>query len=359
MKLLTILGARPQFIKAGSISREILKSQRIKEVIVHTGQHYDSNMSDIFFDDLKIPKPDYFLGIGGKSHGAMTGQMIEKIEEITLREKPECILVYGDTNSTLAGAIVASKLHVKLAHIEAGLRSHNMQMPEEINRILTDRISNYLFCPTKKSKDNLVLEGFENFNCDIVLSGDVMKDGINFYREFAVKPKLKYEGEFILGTIHRAENTNNIKVLESIVEGLNIIHNQYSRVVVPIHPRTSKIIASNNINIDFEIINPVGYLEMIWLISNSRLVVTDSGGLQKEAFFLKKNCIVLRNETEWTELVDMKFNVLTGTESDVILETFNNFEFNKTFDNELFGRGNASEIIIKHLENNLCAEYSE
>ena len=191
MKILTILGARPQFIKAGSISREIAKYKEIEEIIVHTGQHYDANMSDIFFDEMQIPKPNYFLGIGGKSHGAMTGQMIEKIEEVALKEKPDWILVYGDTNSTLAGAIVSSKLHIKLAHIEAGLRSFNMKMPEEVNRILTDRISNILFCPTDTAIQNLKNEGFQNLDCKIVKSGDVMQDGAMFYKNLAVKPNIE------------------------------------------------------------------------------------------------------------------------------------------------------------------------
>jgi UDP-GlcNAc3NAcA epimerase len=204
MKILTILGARPQFIKAGSVSREIAKHKEIEEIIVHTGQHYDANMSDIFFQEMQIPKPDYFLGIGGNSHGAMTGQMIEKIEEVCLKEKPDWIMVYGDTNSTLAGAIVASKLHVKLAHIEAGLRSFNMNMPEEINRILTDRVSNVLFCPTDTAVQNLKNEGFDTFTCKVVKSGDVMQDGALFYKEFAKKPSCNIQDGFILCTIHRA-----------------------------------------------------------------------------------------------------------------------------------------------------------
>ena len=210
MKILTILGARPQFIKAGSVSREIAKHSELQEVIVHTGQHYDANMSDIFFDEMKIPKPDYFLGIGGKSHGAMTGQMIEKIEEVMLKENPDWVLVYGDTNSTLAGAIVASKLHIKLAHVEAGLRSFNMKMPEEVNRILTDRVSTILFCPTDTAIENLQKEGYDNLDCTIVKSGDVMQDGAIFYKDLAVKPSCNIEDNYVLSTIHRAENTDDI-----------------------------------------------------------------------------------------------------------------------------------------------------
>lgn len=351
MKILTIIGARPQFIKAGSVSREILNHETIKEVIVHTGQHYDTNMSDIFFDEMKIPKPDYFLGIGGKSHGAMTGQMIEKIEEVVLKENPDWIIVYGDTNSTLAGAIVASKLHIKLAHIEAGLRSFNMQMPEEINRILTDRVSTILFCPTITAIENLKKEGYSNFNCKVINSGDVMQDGAMFYKNFAIKPTCLIKNNYILSTIHRAENTNDINRLKSIIESLNEI-NKEKQIILPLHPRTKNIIIDNNIKIDFTIIDPVGYLEMVWLIDNCDLVLTDSGGLQKEAFFFKKPCITLRDETEWVELIENKFNVLVGAEKDKILHTYKNK--NKLFSNnysiDLYGEGNASKNIINALK---------
>ena len=241
MKILTILGARPQFIKAGSVSREILKHKEIKEIIVHTGQHYDANMSDIFFEEMQIPKPDYFLGIGGKSHGAMTGQMIEKIEEVCLKEKPDWIMVYGDTNSTLAGAIVASKLHIKLAHIEAGLRSFNMNMPEEVNRILTDRVSNILFCPTDTAVQNLKNEGYDKLDCKIVKSGDVMQDGAIFYKDLAVKPSFNIKENYILCTIHRAENTDDETRLRGIFEALNEIAKE-KKVILPLHPRTKKMV---------------------------------------------------------------------------------------------------------------------
>lgn len=238
MKILTILGARPQFIKAGSVSREISKHKEIEEIIIHTGQHYDANMSDIFFEEMQISRPNYFLGIGGKSHGAMTGQMIEKIEEVALKEKPDWMMVYGDTNSTLAGAIVASKLHIKLAHIEAGLRSFNMRMPEEINRILTDRVSSILFCPTDTAIQNLKNEGYENLQCEIVKSGDVMQDGANFYKSLAKKPNMEINKNFILCTIHRAENTDDEVRLKSIFEALNEIAKE-EQIVLPIHPVSS------------------------------------------------------------------------------------------------------------------------
>ncbi len=351
IKILTILGARPQFIKAGSISREIAKYKEIEEIIVHTGQHYDANMSDIFFDEMQIPKPDYFLGIGGKSHGAMTGQMIEKIEEVALSEKPDWIMVYGDTNSTLAGAIVASKLHIKLAHIEAGLRSFNMKMPEEVNRILTDRVSNILFCPTDTAIENLKNESYENLDCKIVKSGDVMQDGAIFYKNLAVKPSVEMKNNFILCTIHRAENTDDETRLKSIFEALEEIAKE-KQIILPLHPRTKKLIEHYSLNTNhLTLIDPVGYLEMIWLIDNCDFVMTDSGGLQKEAYFFEKQCITLRDETEWVELVECGANTLVRADKEKILEAYrNNSKFNiqnSTLD--LYGGGKASGNIVKEL----------
>ena len=351
MKILTILGARPQFIKAGSVSREILKYKEIKEIIVHTGQHYDANMSDIFFEEMQIPKPDYFLGIGGKSHGAMTGQMIEKIEEVCLKEKPDWIMVYGDTNSTLAGAIVASKLNIKLAHIEAGLRSFNMNMPEEINRILTDRVSSILFCPTDTAVQNLKNEGYDKLDCKIVKSGDVMQDGAMFYKNLAVKPSFDIKENYILCTIHRAENTNDENRLKSIFEALNAIAKE-KQIILPLHPRTRKIIIQLGINTDsLTIIDPVGYLEMIWLVDNCSLIMTDSGGLQKEAYFFEKPCITLRDETEWVELVECGVNILTGASMEKILETYkaNSFSDKEISKLKLYGDGKACSRIVKEL----------
>lgn len=349
MKIVTILGARPQFIKAGSVSREIAKHDSVKEIIVHTGQHYDANMSDIFFNEMKIPKPDYFLGIGGKSHGAMTGQMIEKIEEVCLKEKPDWIMVYGDTNSTLAGAIVASKLHIKLAHIEAGLRSFNMKMPEEVNRILTDRVSQILFCPTDTAVQNLINEGYDKLDCKIVKSGDVMQDGAMFYKNLAVKPSCEIEGDFVLCTVHRAENTDDDNRLRNIFEALQEIAKE-KQIILPLHPRTKKILQSLNLNIEnLTIIDPVGYLEMVWLIDNCSLVMTDSGGLQKEAYFFKKQCITLRDETEWVELVENGFNALTGANKEKILTVFHNISKFEKKNLDLYGGGKASENIIKTL----------
>ncbi|WP_457561871.1 non-hydrolyzing UDP-N-acetylglucosamine 2-epimerase [Caminibacter pacificus] len=350
MKILTIIGARPQFIKAGAVSREIAKHKDIKEVIVHTGQHYDSNMSDIFFEQMHIPKPDYYLGIGGKTHGAMTGQMIEKIEEVVFEEKPDVIMVYGDTNSTLAGAIVGSKLHIPIAHVEAGLRSFNMKMPEEINRILTDRVSKWLFCPTDTAVENLKKEGFDSFDCKIIKSGDVMQDAAMFYKEYAKKPQnVKIEDKFILSTIHRAENTDDENRLKNIFEALETIAEE-KQVILPLHPRTKKIIQNLGLKLkNITIIEPVGYLEMMWLLDNSDMVITDSGGLQKEAFFFKKPCITLRDETEWVELIENGFNVLAGADKNKILDIYKNFKFNDDFEIDLYGNGKASERIIKEL----------
>ncbi len=351
MKILTILGARPQFIKAGSVSREIAKHKEIQEIIVHTGQHYDANMSDVFFDEMKIPKPDYFLGIGGKSHGAMTGQMIEKIEEVALKEKPDWVMVYGDTNSTLAGAIVASKLHIKLAHVEAGLRSFNMKMPEEVNRILTDRVSNILFCPTDTAVQNLRNEGYDKLGCKIIKSGDVMQDGAIFYKKLAVKPNIDIKETFILCTIHRAENTDDTERLQSIFEALNKIAED-KQVILPLHPRTKKIIEKLKIDVkSLKVVDPVGYLEMVWLISNCSLIMTDSGGLQKEAYFFEKPCITLRDETEWVELVECGVNILVGANKEKILDAYDrNFFLDKeNSELNLYGNGEASKIIIEGL----------
>lgn len=354
IKILTILGARPQFIKAGSLSREITRHESIDEVIVHTGQHYDSNMSDIFFDEMKIPKPNYFLGIGGKSHGAMTGQMIESIEELVLNEKPDWIVVYGDTNSTLAGAIVASKLNIKLVHIEAGLRSFNMKMPEEVNRVVTDRLSHILFCPTDIAVNNLKNEGYDNFNCKVIKCGDVMHDGAIFYKDLAVKPNIDIYNEFILCTIHRAENTNCDTNIRNIFEALNEIAEE-RQVILPLHPRTKKKLSDLMLNIEnLTIIEPVGYLEMIWLIRNCSFVMTDSGGLQKEAYFFEKQCITLREETEWEELIEIGVNTLVGANKEKILKASrDNIIFNKENSKfNLYGDGKACKVIIQSIKEN-------
>lgn len=353
MKIVTVLGARPQFIKAGSVSREIQKHSGLTEIIVHTGQHYDENMSDVFFEEMRIPRPDYFLGIGGKSHGAMTGQMIEKIEEVLIKEKPDFVMVYGDTNSTLAGALAASKLHIPIAHVEAGLRSFNMKMPEEINRILTDRISSLLFCPTQIAIKNLENEGVQHWGSKVILSGDVMQDGALYYRQFARKPASVTQGkDFILCTIHRAENTDNMQRLSQIVSALNELHHRLAPVVLPLHPRSRKIIQSTHLPLSVQAIDPVGYLEMMWFLNHCSLVMTDSGGLQKEAYFFKKPCLTLRDETEWLELVEIGANTLVGADPRLILEKADHF-YGKTVTDEckLYGEGSASKKIVESLLN--------
>jgi UDP-GlcNAc3NAcA epimerase len=354
MKIITIVGARPQFIKAAALSREIQKHPGITEIIVHTGQHFDENMSEVFFREMQIPEPAYNLNINGKSHGAMTGQMMEGIEKILLDERPDWVLVYGDTNSTLAGALAAKKLHIKVAHVEAGLRSFNMRMPEEINRILTDRISDLLFCPTAQAITNLEREGFASMDTTIVQTGDIMLDAALFYKELpAARNILVTEGltsgKYILATIHRAENTDHTGNLTQIVEALNEI-NRTTPVLIPLHPRTRQILQQHNIGISFKTIDPVGYLDMIQLVSNAALIITDSGGLQKEASFFSKYCITTREETEWTELVEHGYNFITGANKELILERVSSL-LNKpyTAGANLYGNGDAAAGMCRAL----------
>jgi len=350
-KIVTVVGARPQFVKAAAVSRAISKTD-IKEIIVHTGQHFDSNMSNIFFEEMQIPTPDYNLEINGVGHGAMTGRMLEGIETVLEKEKPDCLLVYGDTNSTLAGALAAKKMDIPVAHIEAGLRSFNMKMPEEVNRILTDRISDFLFCPTQTAINNLNREGYENIDTNIILSGDVMQDAAIFYSAFSEEKSsvindLKLQKErFVLSTIHRQENTDNLDNLKDIISALNKINNSIP-VVLPLHPRTKNILEKNKIVANFTIIEPVGYFDMIELLKNCKLVMTDSGGLQKEAYFFKKHCITMRDQTEWVELIENGFNILTGANREKILKAFSEMSIKKSdFSINLYGGGNASEKII-------------
>jgi len=353
MKIITIIGARPQFIKAAAVSREIAKHKDIKEIIVHTGQHFDENMSKIFFDQMHIPKPDYNLEINSLTHGAMTGRMIEKIEEVLLIEKPDWVIIYGDTNSTIAGSLAAKKLHIKVAHIEAGLRSFNRNMPEEINRILTDKISDILFCPTDTAVKNLQFEGIgKNSLAKIIKCGDVMQDAAIFYSDIAKKPEIDIPKTFILATIHRAENTDSPDRLSSIFKALNTISNEIP-IIVPLHPRTKKIIA-NSLHIlqnsRLHLIDPVGYLEMIYLLQHCSLVMTDSGGLQKEAFFFKKPCVTLRDETEWVELVENGYNEIVGAkEHDIIFGYKKMIQIKLDYDKDLYGKGKASQKIISEL----------
>lgn len=346
MKILTVLGARPQFIKAAAFSRVIADYDELQEVIVHTGQHYDQNMSDIFFEEMGIPLPKYKLQTGGKMHGAMTGQQLEKIEEILLEEKPDLVLVYGDTNSTLAGALSAVKLHIPIAHIEAGLRSFNRKMPEEINRILTDQVSDYLFVPSLGAKDNLLHEGVgEN---KIFIVGDIMYDVSLYYKERMVKPNWFDSlnlNNFILCTIHRAENTDDELKLLNIFKGLG---SSNKNIILPLHPRTVNKIKEHNITVpnNIRIVDPVGYLEMVWLEVHSDLIVTDSGGVQKEAYFHGKYCITLREETEWVELVEHGFNKLVGYETKLIVDGINTSDSQKIESSGIYGDGKTAKKIL-------------
>lgn len=354
MKILTVVGARPQFIKAATISRVISEMENVQEVIVHTGQHFDTNMSDVFFEEMDIPKPDYHLAINGMGHGAMTGQMLEKIEELLLIEKPDWVLVYGDTNSTIAGALAASKLHIKVAHVEAGLRSFNMRMPEEQNRILTDRLSSVLFCPTDQAVINLEKEGYLNLDIDIQNVGDVMFDAASYYSRFSRgKSKVsKPSGDFVLVTCHRAENTDDPKRLENIVDSLNDLSKKVN-IVLPIHPRTKKRLKESNLKLNFPVISPVGYFDMVELLKNCIFVMTDSGGLQKEAYFFGKPCLTMREETEWVELINSGVNSLVGANKKTILESADDVMNTKiSFPEGLYGNADAANKIVDYLARN-------
>lgn len=324
-KIVTVVGARPQFIKAAAVSRVIRNECRaqLDETLVHTGQHYDENMSRVFFDELDIPRPKYNLGISGGHHGAMTGRMLESIENVLLEEKPDWILIYGDTNSTLAGALAAAKLHLPVAHVEAGLRSFNMRMPEEVNRIVADRLSTLLFCPTDTAVRNLgnegVVRGVENV-------GDVMYDVALFYREQArrhsrILGSLSLaEGGFALATCHRAENTDDPVRLGEIVKALSDLSGQMD-VVLPLHPRTRKLLADTGLVEKLgkvKVLAPLPFLDMVALEQAAKLILTDSGGVQKEAFFYGVPCITMRDETEWVETVDLGWNRLVGATSSAI-----------------------------------------
>jgi UDP-GlcNAc3NAcA epimerase len=338
----TIIGARPQFIKAATINRIVATEPGIKEIIIHTGQHYDSNMSDIFFNELNIPQPDFNLDVGSGTHAQQTARILERLEPILIDKKPDCVLVYGDTNSTLAGALVAAKLSIKVIHVEAGLRSYNRQMPEEINRIATDHISDLLFAPTQNALDILQNEGFKEIS---VLSGDVMYDSLLYLLKLSQQKesleKITGLEDFYLGTIHRQENTNNPQRLQNIFSAFSQLDHP---IIVPLHPRTRKLLKGINFNKNVRIIDSIGPLKMIRLIENCRKVLTDSGGLQKEAFLLKKPCITLRDETEWIETLNHNWNFITGTDVKLILEKVANQEFGPH--NKYFGDGQAANKII-------------
>jgi UDP-GlcNAc3NAcA epimerase len=380
MKIITIIGARPQIIKAAAISRAIhthFKDQ-ITELIVHTGQHYDDNMSAIFFSEMGIPEADYNLSVGSGNHGAQTANMMEGIETILLKERPDALLVYGDTNSTLAGALAAAKIHIPVVHIEAGLRSYNKSMPEEINRITCDHCSTLLFSPTNQGISNLVKEGFSttihskaSIDHPLVFkTGDIMFDNSMYFSSIANEKQGLVEkleltpGEFILCTIHRDSNTDKPEHLNQIIRGLLQIQRISNQVLVlPLHPRTRKkmtellepaVAEELQDNSRIQVIDPAGFLDMISLESNCSLVITDSGGVQKEAFFFKKPCIILREQTEWVEIVENGNALLVGSSEEKLIEAYQQLTIKKDFTYPpFFGDGHASEeicrLMIEHL----------
>jgi UDP-GlcNAc3NAcA epimerase len=357
MKIATIIGARPQFIKAAVVSRAIANSNKlvasnssiVTEVIVHTGQHYDHNMSEVFFKELEIPEPHLNLEVGSGYHGQQTGQMLIKLEEVMLSEKPDWVLVYGDTNSTLAGALAAVKLHIPVAHVEAGLRSFNKSMPEEHNRVLTDHCSDLLFCPTSAAVKNLKIEGVTN---GVHRVGDVMFDSVLFNTELATKRSkiletLKLQNKaYALATVHRAENTDDSPRLQAIFEALEQISSEGLRVVLPLHPRTRKLYDPSRFSgAKIKIIEPVSYLDMLQLEQQARLILTDSGGVQKEAYWMKVPCITLRDETEWIETVEAGWNILAGADRDKIVESAKT-DHKPSKQYPAYGDGKAGEKIV-------------
>ena len=383
IKIVTIIGARPQIIKAAALSRAIKNnfSSQITEIIVHTGQHYDDNMSQVFFDELEIPLPNYNLNVGSGNHGKQTATMISAIEDVLLIEKPNAIVLYGDTNSTLAGAMAASKIHIPVIHIEAGLRSFNKSMPEEINRIMCDHVSTLLFSPTKTGFDNLIQEGFLSQtkapysidNPKIYHCGDVMYDNSLFFSKISdVKTsiindlKLKNNG-FILATIHRNNNTDEPIRLNALFKSLNDISiNHQLQIVLPLHPRTSNLLDRNlskdlaeaiRLNSNFKIISPVSFLEMLALEKNCCLVMTDSGGVQKEAFYFEKPCVILRPETEWIELLENGAALIADADENKIKFSFEQLIAKKDLSfPKLYGDGNAAEFICSEIINQITTK---
>lgn len=355
LRIVTIVGARPQFIKAAAVSRVIRNhyADQIEEVLVHTGQHYDENMSQVFFDELDIPHPRFNLEISGGTHGAMTGRMLEAIENVLLAEKPDWVLIYGDTNSTLAGALAAAKLHIPVAHVEAGLRSFNMRMPEEVNRILADRVSSRLFCPTETAVENLAREGVTT---GVSLVGDVMYDVSLYYRDVArersdaLKRLGLKEHEYVLATCHRAENTDDPCRLREIARALGELAARQP-VVLPVHPRTAKILEAGGLGAtmkDVKLVDPLPFLDMIRLEQSARVVLTDSGGVQKEAYFYGVPCVTMRDETEWVETVECGWNQLVGADSLKIVAAVDSATRPESAP-LLYGDGNASGTIVEKL----------
>lgn len=347
-KVLTIIGARPQFIKAAAVSRA-LAGRGLKETIVHTGQHFDSNMSEVFFDELEIPRPAANLGIGGGTHGQNTGRMIEAIEKVLVDLRPDWVLVYGDTDSTLSGALAAVKLHIPVAHVEAGLRSFNRKMPEEINRVVCDHVSSVLFAPTELAVSHLASEGIAG-DC-VHCVGDVMFDAALYFAEKAEKSSevlgicSLVSKSYVLATVHRAENTDDALRLSAIFEGLGAVD---SEVVLPLHPRTRRKLSEFQVSIprNVKLIEPVGYLDMVMLEKQAAVIATDSGGVQKEAFFYGVPCVTLRDETEWRELVDAGWNRVVSPQSgEVIAAAIKGSRDSRGRDIRPYGDGHAGEAI--------------
>jgi UDP-GlcNAc3NAcA epimerase len=348
MKVTSIVGARPQFIKAAMVSQS-LRDQHT-EVLVHTGQHYDYEMSQVFFEELGLPEPDVNLGVGSGSHGRQTGQILICLEEVLLAEKPDWVLVYGDTNSTLAGALAAAKLHIKVAHVEAGLRSFNRVMPEELNRVVTDHLSELLFCPSQTAVDNLTTEGIKR---GVHLVGDVMADVLEFAKRHSqdrseiLKRLNLTERGYLLATVHRAENTNDIQRLDNILTAFDTLNEP---LIFPVHPRTRKTIEALTYTptTHVQLIEPVSYLDMVRLSQSARLILTDSGGLQKEAYWLGVPCITLRDETEWVETVEAGWNVVVGANTERIVKAIESFlpPVNHPM---LYGDGQAAKRIVQIL----------
>ncbi len=354
MKLATIIGARPQFIKAATVSRIVARHPGVDELIIHTGQHYDAVMSAVFFTELDIPHPAYNLGVGPGTHGEQTGRMLEAIEAVLIQEAPDCILVYGDTNSTLAGALAGTKLRIPIAHVEAGLRSFNRAMPEETNRVLTDHVADLLLAPTDAAVENLRLEGISGRS--VAQVGDVMFDAALHYgekaaRESDVLDRLDLRPRnFVLATIHRAENTDDPSRLRACLSALTHVSASIT-VVLPLHPRTKAALHRHGISVgqssNFRIIEPVGYLDMVQLERAARLIVTDSGGVQKEAFFARRPCVTLRDETEWVELVELGWNTLVSPQDAVeIASTISSHLDSTGSESSPYGDGRSAQRIV-------------
>jgi len=356
MRVLLVAGARPNFMKISPIYRASLHHDRVECLIVHTGQHYDYQMSQTFFDELEIPAPAFFLDAGSGSHAVQTARIMMSFEEACIAAKPDVVMVVGDVNSTLACSVVAKKLNIQVAHVEAGLRSFDLTMPEEINRILTDRISDFLFCPTETAILNLKDEGFVHFPSRVVMSGDVMYDVAIYYSQLSsrksnILQELKLEPyPFILATLHRQENTDDPARLNDILQALNDL-SEHFRIVLPLHPRTKNIIARHGIHLKFHPIDPVGYFDMMELLKRCSLVITDSGGLQKESYFFTKHCLVVRDETEWTELVYLEYNFLVGADkTNIVQKSMEVRNIVRSFDERPYGNGDAAKKIARILK---------